>query len=243
MSFTRTQLVAVRRIVQAGAVFQENISRMTIAPDNNSGVTIRVPFAPNEVQHEERGSEWAVLTRPLLTPILVRARARLPQMSFDLTIVDKQVFVSQGSSFWLDAETTITQLDSYATSGTRLRVSYGQYESGLWYITSFSFKTERYGPSNEVVQAMASLVLRRAGDAIDAVGPLTGGVKPSQPSPAPAPPPQQTGSRTYAVKAGDTLWAISIKFYGTGTKWTQIANANGVKDPRRLQIGKVLRIP
>ena len=31
---------------------------------------------------------------------------------------------------------------------------------------------------------------------------------------------------SYVVKKGDTLWGISRKFYGTGTKWKTIYNAN-----------------
>lgn len=35
-----------------------------------------------------------------------------------------------------------------------------------------------------------------------------------------------TQSKTYTIKSGDTLWDISVKFYGTGTKWTTIYNKN-----------------
>lgn len=45
---------------------------------------------------------------------------------------------------------------------------------------------------------------------------------------------------TYTVKKGDTLWDIACRFYGDGTKWGSIAAKNGVADPRKLQIGKVL---
>lgn len=33
-------------------------------------------------------------------------------------------------------------------------------------------------------------------------------------------------NKTYKVKKGDCLWNISRKFYGTGTKWKKIYNAN-----------------
>jgi 5'-nucleotidase len=59
----------------------------------------------------------------------------------------------------------------------------------------------------------------------------------------PPKPPQQASPRYYFGKRGDTLWGISIKYYGTGEKWTVIADANGVKNPKLLQIGKKLRIP
>ena len=48
--------------------------------------------------------------------------------------------------------------------------------------------------------------------------------------------------RTYTVKQGDTLWDIACRFYGDGTKWGSIAAKNGVADPRKLQVGKVLTL-
>lgn len=35
-----------------------------------------------------------------------------------------------------------------------------------------------------------------------------------------------TTSKTYTVKSGDCLWNIAKKFYGNGSKWTTIYNAN-----------------
>ena len=35
-----------------------------------------------------------------------------------------------------------------------------------------------------------------------------------------------TTSKSYTIKSGDTLWAIAYKYYGTGTKWQTIYNAN-----------------
>lgn len=46
--------------------------------------------------------------------------------------------------------------------------------------------------------------------------------------------------KTYKVKKGDTLWAIARKYYGDPLKWSSLAKKNGIKDPRKLQIGKVL---
>ena len=48
--------------------------------------------------------------------------------------------------------------------------------------------------------------------------------------------------KTYTVKKGDTLWDIACRYYGDGTKWHAIAAKNGVTDPRKLQIGKVLTL-
>lgn len=48
---------------------------------------------------------------------------------------------------------------------------------------------------------------------------------------------------THTVKSGDTLWDLAERHLGGVQNWERIAQANGVTDPRALQIGTVLRIP
>ncbi len=47
-------------------------------------------------------------------------------------------------------------------------------------------------------------------------------------------------AQSYTVVKGDTLWDLGIKY---DVEWGQIAELNGVNDPRKLQIGTVLEIP
>ena len=49
--------------------------------------------------------------------------------------------------------------------------------------------------------------------------------------------------RTRVVVEGDTLWAIAGEEYGDPTEWRTIADANGVEDPRSLQVGTELVVP
>jgi LysM repeat protein len=49
--------------------------------------------------------------------------------------------------------------------------------------------------------------------------------------------------RTYVVVQGDTLWAIAARLLGNGNRWHELADGNGVRDPRKLQIGQVLKVP
>lgn len=51
---------------------------------------------------------------------------------------------------------------------------------------------------------------------------------------------ERTLPDTWTVKRGDTLWDIACQLYGDGTKWREIAGKNGISDPRKLQVGKVL---
>jgi nucleoid-associated protein YgaU len=60
---------------------------------------------------------------------------------------------------------------------------------------------------------------------------------------APPPPPPPPAPRTYTVVSGDTLWAISERFYGDGSKYQVIADASGVSNPDLIHPGQELTIP
>jgi LysM repeat protein len=49
--------------------------------------------------------------------------------------------------------------------------------------------------------------------------------------------------KAYRVQAGDTLSDIAAAAYGAPAAWREIARANGLVDPRRLEPGLLLRIP
>lgn len=48
---------------------------------------------------------------------------------------------------------------------------------------------------------------------------------------------------TYTIKAGDTLSAIALEYYGSYNDWYRIQQANPDVDPLRLQIGSTIIIP
>jgi nucleoid-associated protein YgaU len=47
----------------------------------------------------------------------------------------------------------------------------------------------------------------------------------------------------HTVAAGDNLWDISIKYYGTGYNWVLIASDNKLANPDLIHPGNVLNIP
>ena len=49
--------------------------------------------------------------------------------------------------------------------------------------------------------------------------------------------------KTYKVAAGDSLWSISEKLYGTGYNWVDIRDANKISDPNDITEGQELIIP
>ena len=49
--------------------------------------------------------------------------------------------------------------------------------------------------------------------------------------------------KAYTVRRGDTLSSVAAAAYGDPALWREIANANHIDDPRRLEPGCVLRVP
>jgi len=47
----------------------------------------------------------------------------------------------------------------------------------------------------------------------------------------------------YTIKPGDNLSRIAERFYGKANKYTDIARANGINDPNRIQAGQELKLP
>lgn len=91
---------------------------------------------------------------------------------------------------------------------------------------AWSTKTETDAPPPPGPEAAAPQVA----PVVEEVAPIP------EPEPEPAP-------RTYTVVSGDTLWAISERFYGDGSKYQVIADASGVSNPDLIQPGQVLTIP
>ena len=47
----------------------------------------------------------------------------------------------------------------------------------------------------------------------------------------------------YTVLKGDSLWSVSVRAYGDGFRWKEIASANKLVNPRLIHAGNVLTIP
>ncbi|MBW8786519.1 MAG: 5'-nucleotidase C-terminal domain-containing protein, partial [Rhizobium leguminosarum] len=66
----------------------------------------------------------------------------------------------------------------------------------------------------------------------------------TEPAPAPAASaPAATTPSTHVIAAGDTFWDLAVTFYGDGTMWRKLSDANGKPNPRRLSVGKEIEVP
>lgn len=55
----------------------------------------------------------------------------------------------------------------------------------------------------------------------------------------------EDGDIVYTVKSGDTLSHIALHYYGSAgrSSYMKIAEANGISDPNKIQVGQKLKIP
>jgi nucleoid-associated protein YgaU len=49
--------------------------------------------------------------------------------------------------------------------------------------------------------------------------------------------------RVHVVRKGETLLTISKLYYGKTTRWREIARLNKIRDPRKLKVGKAIKLP
>ena len=68
---------------------------------------------------------------------------------------------------------------------------------------------------------------------------------PAETAPAEEKPAVSPNGQTYEVVKGDCLWRIAQKFYGAGSKWDVIyeANRDSIRNPDQISVGQVLVIP
>lgn len=53
----------------------------------------------------------------------------------------------------------------------------------------------------------------------------------------------QISGDSYTVEKGDTLWNISVRAYGDGYQWVNVAKANDLTHPNVIHVGNVLTLP
>ncbi len=71
-----------------------------------------------------------------------------------------------------------------------------------------------------------------------------GTLDPAGPAEArPLPAPERSTGSTHVVVAGESLFTIARKYYGSGKDWRRIADANPGVDPDRIKVGARLVIP
>ena len=114
----------------------------------------------------------------------------------------------------------------------------GKYLSGNYYVKDITrqISSSGYSHSATLIKTDVGSSLKTSTKSKDKKKP----VKKVTSSPS-----KSTAQRTYTVKKGDCLWNIAKKFYGNGSAYTKIydANTNKIANPNLIYAGQVFVIP
>jgi hypothetical protein len=209
------------------------------------------------------GSLWNEDDRPGKMPLLQYAGEQLAKMRWRVLLGD-----NPDESI----ERKLAALRNIATRGERISLyrngsgtAFSLARRGGWTITSMDWRIKRRRwPDDAISQVEMDLeftewspieALNRSRSPGTLWGKLPSGGASTPTTPGTVP--NRTGTiadalsgvartptvRRHTVRAGETLSAIAAKYYGTAALWPRIADANGIRDPRKLQVGQILTIP
>lgn len=213
-----------------------------------------------EVSFEALASTWVDDDRPGRRPASQLKSAGLRRIAFEARIGWPDTTTRPAVDV-TDRLNTLIRLGygtGYSTGGGgRVSIGYSRMESdttltgvGAWRIDDLTIRSLRRRPGdNAITMASVHLALVEWLPPATLATPGTSPANPGPPAPAPGTnlpppaPPLPASPRRYTIVAGDTLYALAIRFYGDGNQWRRLADANGITDPRALRIGQVITIP
>lgn len=203
-----------------------------------NGRRIWVERLPRTIQFSEVAT-IGTTERQARKPITRNTGLGLRTLSFT------QVIGNRGSRDW-DAEKDLDAVLYIARKGWAFRISgaASRYEQTTWWqaVGCEVTITDRT-PTNRATRAEIEWELQEY--VVDDV--KTRRPKPVTPTrkPAAKKTAKKAVARTYVARSGDSLWKISARLLGKGTRWREIYNLNRgtVKNPNTLRVGMKLKVP
>lgn len=211
------------------------------------------PVAPSKLQLKIKGQNKSV-TLINEGQVNILKKPGLTEISFDLLLPNVKYPFAQYKNEFVNAQYFLDELEKLQTSikpfqfivtrtfpngkmlfDTNMKVSLESYDikeeakQGFDVIVSVKLKQYReYGTKTCTISTESNKTTASVQN-----------TRPTDNSPAPS------TNKTYTVQKGDCLWNIAKKFYGNGSKYTVIYNANKdkIKNPNLIYPGQVLTIP
>jgi nucleoid-associated protein YgaU len=146
------------------------------------------------------------------------------------------------ANFGISPRREIEKLMEYAESGTMSKLVIGGKKIGnQWRVINLSSSWDNIMSQGELVKASATLTIEECEDIVTLQSSKTNRTVAAGRTAQS----QAASIVTYTVVKGDNLWNIAKKYYGNGSKYTLIYNANKgiIKSPSLIYPGQVLTIP
>jgi LysM repeat protein len=214
--------------------------RGQLRPIKPAGSPLTFQFNPRLVQRIGGGGSWSVIRRPKARPATEWDGASERRLVFTL-IFDGYAAGRVTSSGPGVVETDCRRLEElWDPSGDRrpaqVKFDYGPVGAGrTWVIDDLSHGDELLNAALERVYSEISVTLL---EYVEPEVTLVPSVKYRS---------TQTdvvaSTRNYSVRAGESLASIAAARLGSASRWTELAQINGIRDPRSLKAGQTIRVP
>lgn len=114
-------------------------------------------------------------------------------------------------------------------------------------LADYISKNSPYKPYTDGRITVIAATAPPAGETTETAAAATAPAAPAAEAPAPAATATEaavaTAATVYKVVAGDSLWKIAEATYGDGLMWSKIAEANTLRNPNVISIGRELQLP
>lgn len=213
---------------------------------------ILLPIAPEKLQLKI-GNNNKTLTLINEGEINILKKAKLTEIDFDILLPNvKYPFATYNDTFH-NASYFLENIEKLKTSEKPFQfiVSRKMPSGKILFDTNIKVSLEDYTISEEAEEGFdvkVTIKLKQYKDYSTKTVQIT--IKQERPRPVVVQTPSRPATtapstRTYTVVRGDCLWNIAKKYYGNGSQYTKIYNANRdkIKNPSLIYPGQVLVIP
>lgn len=211
-----------------------------------------LPIAPEKLQLKI-GNNNKTLTLINEGEINILKKAKLTEIDFDILLPNvKYPFATYNNSFQ-NASYFLENIEKLKTSEKPFQfiVSRKMPNGKILFDTNIKVSLEDYTISEEAEEGFdvkVTIKLKQYKDYSTKTVQIT--IKQERPRPVVVQTPSRQATtapttRTYTVVRGDCLWNIAKKYYGNGSQYTKIYNANRdkIKNPSLIYPGQVFVIP
>lgn len=205
-----------------------------------AGPTVRFKLNPTTMRFSGRGKRIEVISRPGRIDAAEWDGSALRRVEFRLRLDGWPARSVSGDILTLER---MAGLSRPSAPPPQVQLDYGGLLATRFVIESISRGPELRRDDLQVVRIDMDIALLEWVTPTLVAAPAVREQQRQQTAAAASDRPATVTGQTHTVTSGDTLWALATRFLGDGSRWQEIADANGVRDPRSLAVGQTLRIP